>query len=340
MTPLRRLLAPLAVAALTATLTACSDDADDRPQATGETTRSSEGAPSDDDGDTAPAVWSERSAAPVAATEVGSAWFEGRIWVVGGFAADGSPLDAVQLYDPVEDAWSTGPSLPASVHHAAVVATDDALVVLGGYGGDGFGEPTDSVWTLTSDARRWSRGPSLPSPRGAGAAAWDGSRIVFGGGVGPGGLSADVWSLVGDDWTPVGELSDARDHLAAASDGEGRVWFLGGRLGSLDSNRPTVDLVDGDEVLPAGDLTEPRGGVAAFHAPGLGACLAGGEAPDRTLAFVECIDEEGETTALPPLAHPRHGLGAVFADGVAYSLLGGPEPGLAVSDVIEALPLS
>lgn len=336
MTPLRRLLA---VAALTVGLTGCSDDGDDQPEGASETIQTSERALSDDGGDAVPAAWSERSAAPVAATEVGAAWFDGRIWVVGGFAADGSPLDAVQLYDPVEDSWSTGPALPAGVHHAAVVATDDALVVLGGYGGGGFGEPTDSVWTLTSDARRWSRGPSLPSPRGAGAAAWDGSRTVFGGGVGPGGLSADVWRLAGDGWTPVGELSEARDHLAAASDGEGRVWFLGGRLGSLDSNRSTVDLVDDDEVTPVGDLTQPRGGVAAFHAPGLGACLAGGEAPDRTLAFVECIDEDGETTALPSLAHPRHGLGAVVADGVAYSLLGGPEPGLAVSNVVEALPL-
>lgn len=333
---LSRLPAVVAVA-MVIVFTGCGDDDGDSDAS--DTTAADAASPTGEDDDVTGEPWSQRTEAPTAATEVGAAWFDGRIWVIGGFAGDGSPLDSVQVYDPAADSWSTGPSLPVTVHHAAVVASDESLMVVGGYTGPRFGEPTDSVWTLTPDADDWSPGPPLPSPRGAGAGAWDGTRVVFGGGASSDGLAADVWALSADEWAPVGELSEARDHLGAASDGEGRVWFLGGRFGSLESNRATVDLVENGEVRSAGSLPTARGGAAGFHAPAVGACLAGGEEPDGTLDVVECIDSEGRTTTLSPLSQPRHGLGAAVADGVAYVLLGGPEPGLTASDAVEALPV-
>jgi hypothetical protein len=282
-------------------------------------------------------TWGARSPAPVPATEVGAAAFGDRVWVAGGFGAEGRPLDLVQVYDPAADAWEEGPPLPEPRHHAAVVAAGDDLVVVGGYVGGGFGQPTDRVLVLDGDA--WVEGPPLPASRGAGAAAWDGSRLVYAGGIGPDGLAADVWALEGGAWEPVGSLGEARDHLGAASDGEGRVWFLGGRRGTLDTNLGAVDVVSGDDVSPGGSLPTPRGGVAGFFAPGVGACLAGGESPERTFDEVECVDAEGATAALPPLELPRHGLGAVVVDGTAYVLLGGPEPALSTSATVEALPL-
>lgn len=320
-------------------LTSCGDD-DGDPDTSGTTsadvTRPAGDEPREDGAGIAQS-WSERSPAPVPATEVGAALFDERIWVVGGFDGDGRALDTVQVYDPADDSWSAGPPLPVTVHHAAVVASDDSLLVVGGFAGSGFGEPTDSVWRLLPDAADWTAGPRLPSPRGAGAGAWDGAQVVFGGGAGPDGPSADVWALSQDSWSPVGELEEARDHLGAASDGEGRVWFMGGRFGSLDSNRATVDLVDDGRVRSTRSLPTPRGGAAGFHDPAVGACLVGGEGPDGTFDAVECIDVDGRTTTLAPLGQPRHGIGAAAADGVAYILLGGPEPGLTVSDAVEAL---
>jgi hypothetical protein len=336
-----RIVPPLLAGLVVAALVACGGDDVDDVDDVGDTTTT---APSDeqvDDGvdDPGEASWSSRSAAPVAATEVGAAVVDGQVWVVGGFAGDGRPLDLVQRYDPVDDSWTEGPALPDTVHHAAVVGADGTLLVVGGYGGGGFGQPLDTVWVLEPGAESWTTGPSLPSPRGAGAAAWDGRRAVFGGGVGPDGLADDVWALSDGAWERVGELSVARDHLGAASDGDGRVWFLGGRLGTLDTNHATVDLADDTGVAPVGSLPTARGGVAGFHHPDHGACLVGGETPERTFAEVECVDDEGGTTSLPSLAVARHGLGAVVVDGVAYVLLGGPEPGLAVTDTVEALSL-
>lgn len=283
-------------------------------------------------------TWSARADAPITLTEVAAAPYGGRVWVAGGYAATGMSVTEVQVYDPATDSWSAGPPLPEGVNHSALVAAGDQLVLVGGYLGDNT--PTDAVRVLDPATGAWTDGPPLPEPRGAGAAAWDGERVVYGGGVGPDGVAGDVWALEGDAWQPLtAELVPAREHLAAASDGDGTVWFLGGRLGGIDQNQTAVDVVDGDGVTPLGDLPTGRGGVSGFHVEGVGACSAGGEGPQGTYAEVECISASGVVTTLPPLPEPRHGIGAVVLDAVAYVLLGGPEPGLTVSPTVQALGL-
>jgi hypothetical protein len=284
--------------------------------------------------------WTTRAAAPISRTEVAAGTLGGRIWVVGGMAESGAPQGEAAVYDPVADRWSAGPSLPEPVHHAAAAGDGTRLWVAGGYVGTGGSQrPTAAVWMIDSVNGRWTAGPALPSPRGAGALAWDGRRLLFAGGVGPDGVAADVFALADNQWRRLGELSPGREHLAAASDGNGTTWFLAGRLGGLATNRADVDVVVGDRVAHAGAVPTARGGVAGFAAPGLGGCVAGGEQPSGTFDNVECITAAGETATLPPLRLRRHGLGAAAVDGTVFVLLGGPEPGLTVSDTTQALRL-
>lgn len=287
-------------------------------------------------------VWTLLAQAPLPLTEVAAAAMSGQIWVVGGFDARGRAVDAVQVYEPATNAWTEGPELPEPVHHAALVSAGNELYLVGGYVGSSFDRPTAAVWRFDVATQRWVGAPPLPEPRAAGAAAWDGQRIVYGGGVGPEGLAGEVFVLeLGDAaWHRLAALSRPREHLGAASDGQGRVWFLGGREGDLDTNLATVDLVSEGRVRAAGELPTPRGGVAGFWSNAAGACLAGGEQPDGTLAAVECIDTNGAVTVLPSLAEPRHGLGAAVVDETAYVMLGGPNPGLAVSGTVQALPVA
>lgn len=278
--------------------------------------------------------WREKADAPTQRTEVGAGVLGERIWVAGGLTL-GGPTAEVAIYDPAANTWTDGPHLPEPRHHAAVAGDGEHLWVVGGY--DAGHEPTDTVWQIEKDA--WTSGPALPEPRAAGAVAWDGRRLVYAGGVGPDGLAGDVFVLQGDRWQRIGGLSTPREHLAAASDGDGTTWFLAGREGGLDTNLPDVDLVTGTDVHKAGEVPTPRGGVAGFHAPGHGGCVAGGEGTGGTFDQVECVDEDGTVSSLPKLRHSRHGLGAAVVGDVAYTLLGGPEPGLAVADVVEALRL-
>ena len=132
-------------------------------------------------------------------------------------------------------------------------------------------------------------------------------------------------------------LANPREHLAATSDGSGATFLLGGRLSGLDGNLALADLVEGGSSTTIGELPTPRGGVAAFWWPTLGACLVGGESPGGTNAQVECIDEDGDVSVFCPFsAQPRHGLGAAVVDGVAYVALGGDQPGLFVSPTVES----
>lgn len=283
--------------------------------------------------------WTDFSDAPTPVSEVAAAPFGGQVWAAGGLTEQGDATATVQIFDPTSDSWSAGPELPEAVHHAALVSTGDTLYLVGGYVGSGFASPTAAVRRLDATTGQWTDGPPLPEARAAGAAAWDGERLVYGGGVGPDGLVGDVLALTGDEWREVGQLSDAREHLAAAGDGSGRVWFLAGRTGGLDTNLGTVDLVERDDVSPLGQVPTPRGGVAGFWAPGVGACVAGGEEPDGTFADVECVDADGRVTILPALNASRHGLGAGVVGDIAYVLLGGREPGLSASGIAEGIRL-
>jgi hypothetical protein len=277
--------------------------------------------------------WSEGPEAPFARLEMATAMLDGRIWLAGGLTPDGGVSDALAVFDPATREWTDGPSLPAPVHHAALASDGERLFLIGGYREN---DPTDEVHVLDPATGTWEPGPPLPEPRGAGAASHDGSRVVYAGGVGPGGVRDDIFVLADGRWTRIGTLTRAREHLAATTDGAGRVWFLGGRQGGLDRNVGDVDLVEGGDVRRLASLSA-RGGVAAFYAPGIGACLTGGEAPSFALSTVECVDAQDRVTALPEMGERRHGHGAAVVDGVVHALLGGTVPGLSASSTTEAL---
>jgi hypothetical protein len=287
------------------------------------------------------AGWRPGPVAPVALIEGATAVHDGRIWTAGGLTADGTATDAVLVLDPATSEFTDGPALPEPMHHAALVSDGTDLWLLGGYLGDTFEQTTDAVWRLPGGAvdAAWEPGPPLPERRAAGAAVWDGARIVYGGGVGNGILGDLVFVLGAEGSAPVARLTRAREHLAAATDGEGRTWFLGGRQGGLAGNVSRVDLVVGEEVTSLGELSLARGGIAAFHWPSLGACVSGGEAPSQAYQDVECVGADGTLTTLPPMAEARHGHGAVVVDGRAYQLFGGHVPALSVSATTEVLAL-
>jgi hypothetical protein len=284
-------------------------------------------------------AWEVAGSAPFERLEMAAAAHGDVIWVVGGLNADGSATNEAWRFDPSTGQWEAGPQLPEALHHTALVSTGDELLVIGGYRGSSFSQPTDAVLRLADDAASWESATPLPDARAAGGAAWDGARIIYAGGVAPGGISRDVLSLQDGGWSLVGELSIAREHVSAASDGDGAVWVLGGRQGGLDSNLATVDYIEDGAAVGVGELPTPRGGAAAFHVPGVGACLAGGEEPSRALDAVECIGPDLTVVTLPPLAEPRHGHAAAVSAGAVHLLLGGPEPLLTASDTVQRLAL-
>ena len=326
----------LALGTLAVALAACADAprTSSEPAATVPAASSSAAEPSASVA--AELAWEVLERAPFERIEMATVAHDGEIWLLGGLNADGSASNETWRFDPGNGEWSEGPPLDTAIHHAAAVSAAGDLYVIGGYEGNTFDTPRTTVLVLNAAGDGWDEGVALPQPRAAGGAAWDGSRIVYAGGVGLG-IVSDVLALTEGEWVQLGAMRVPREHLSATSDGVGRVWLLGGRQGSLDTNTGAVDLVEGSTVTRIGELPTPRGGAAAFYLPDAGACLAGGEQPDRALDAVECVGADGSLTTLPPLAVAVHGHGAAVVEGVAYIILGGPEPLLTVSDTIQRL---
>ena len=270
-----------------------------------------------------------------------------RVFVAGGFTADGRASDAVEAFGTADERWNRRPlpRLREPLHHSAMVANAGRLYLFGGYRADG--SASSRAWFLDpdSDAFSWERLPDMPTARGAHAAALVGRVVhIIGGATGFGGSvkltrTHEAYDVDRRTWTTLPAFPEPRDHLAAAAVGD-RVFVVGGRKLSAARNTGRLDVFDARtrSWTRAPDMPTPRGGIGAAALGGR-LFVFGGEEPAGTFDETEIYDPEAETWAAgPPMPTARHGLGAAAmpVDRIAV-VAGGPEPGLTVSDVIEFL---
>jgi hypothetical protein len=283
-----------------------------------------------------PQSWRPFAPLPVAVEGAGAASFHDQLWVAGGNSADADhdPLSAVQVFDPATGRWSRGPSLPQPVGEAGVVSTGRSLYVIGG--GRAPDTPLATVYRLDDPGGRWTADAPLPQARISGAAAYDGTRILYAGGVGPDREDhGDVFAFQNGAWQAMGSLHQPRDNLAAASDGQGSVWFLGGSNPARKLYR-TVERVRGGEVVQLGNLFVAVRTPAAVWWPGAGACLIGGEGDPS--GRVSCLARPEKAWDPPVLSQPRAGLAAAIVGDHVYTA-GGYFGSTPASRVTEAIPV-
>jgi hypothetical protein len=315
-----------------------------------------------------PPKWQRETDLPEPLEAAGVTVFGDAVWVVGGNAPSaGRPkLDKVWFY---KNGWQPGPKLPVRLDSVAVVSDGKQLFVVGGQTSDSKGNNVKisrDVWFLDGpDDDSWQKlNPPLPDERSGGAAAWDGQRLVFAGGLnhqdrnGDGNVDeaetvnrADVWVWEGKgEWRKIGQLQRQREDLVAASDGNGRVWFLGGADVQGENRRMplgAVDLVEKDRITQLPDIDPVRSSSAVWIAD-RGVCLFGGMTKDSETNKVVCLPETASQSPtgrpLPPLTLPRAGMGAAVQDKTIWLVGGfGPErkngPGRAGLSIVEVLVL-
>jgi hypothetical protein len=314
-------------------------------------------------------TWQRETDLPEPLEAAGVTVFGDAVWVVGGNAPSaGRPaLDKVWFY---ENGWQPGPKLPVRLDSMSVASDGKRLFAVGGQTTDSKGgsrKISGDVWVLDGPADdSWEVLNRLPEERASGAVAWDGQRLVFAAGVthpdlnGDGKVEsinhADVWVWEGKgEWRKIGQLQRKREELVAASDGKGRVWFLGGADVSEKHRRMplgAVDLVEEDRITPLSDIDPVRSSAAVWLAD-RGVCLFGGmtrtPAGPKGTSKVVCVPETARPSPtlrpMPPLTLPRAGLGAAvrgktiwLAGGFGQERKNGPgREGLAV---VESLVLS
>ena len=309
-----------------------------------------------------PPKWQPATDLPEPLEAAGVAAFGGAIWVIGGDAPSaGRPaLDKVWVY---KNGWQRGPSLPVRLDSMSVASDGKRLFVVGGRTSDSEGgnsKISRDVWVLDSpDDDSWKVLNRLPEERAGGAVAWDGQRLVFAGGVSRRDLNGDgteenvnhdeVWVWEGKgEWRELGQLQRQREDLVAASDGNGRVWFLGGAdVDEEDRRVPlgAVDLVEKASITPLSDI-DPVRSSSAVWLPDRGACLFGGVTRTTLTNKVVCVPETASPSPtvrpLPPMTLPRAGMGAAVQGGTIWLAGGfGPErkngpgrPGLSIVEVL------
>ena len=106
-------------------------------------------------------AWQELRNAPLRASTPGRRRWTGRFGCSAGLGVNSSSTTA-KAYDPVIDAWKTGPGLPLPLHHVTAVTYKGDPVVIGGWvpnGSDLTAETSDRVFALAQTAR----GRSCPS---------------------------------------------------------------------------------------------------------------------------------------------------------------------------------
>ncbi len=283
--------------------------------------------------------WRKLSPVPTPRTEVGAALMGGRIFVMGGFAADGTTVPTVEAYNIATDRWSARSAMPLAVNHPMAASTEDAIYLVGGHTAEG--PPTDRAFAFANG--RWRELPPMPEPRAAGGAAVvDGLLYVVGGVALEGhGTRTLVFDIEANRWSVGAGLIAPRDHLGVAAV-EGSVYAVGGRtvaftgnLGASESYDPGVDVWT---ALP--EMPTPRGGIAAAAAGGLIVAL-GGEEEGGTFDEAEAFDvATGAWRSLPPMPTARHGLGVVSDGATIFAVAGGTEPGLSVTGALEAIDVA
>jgi len=118
-------------------------------------------------------TWQTKTPLPTAVQGYGCAVVDKKIFIIGGSREPTSPGTSIivnnnQVYDTVNDRWSTASSLPTATSYGAAAATQGFLAPQGIYYIGGFtgGAFTGQVRMLNLANNSWSIAESMPNPRG------------------------------------------------------------------------------------------------------------------------------------------------------------------------------
>ena len=241
--------------------------------------------------------WTTSASAPIPFNHFQATEYQGLVWVIGAFETNSfpneDPADSIWVFDPANDVWMEGPSIPAARRRgsAGLVVHDDKFYVIGGNtighnGGyvawfDEF-DPATGTWTQLADA---------PRARDHHHSAVVGDQLFVVGGRlsgGPGGTFApliaevDVYDFTTDTWSTLPAASNLPTPRAASA-----VAVFGG------------------EVL-----------------------VIGGEGNGQAYDTVEALNPLTNLwSTLAPLNHARHGTQAIVSGPGVFVAAGSPNQG-------------
>ncbi len=244
--------------------------------------------------------WTKVAPFPDPTPELIGAEANGKMYVFGGLLGR-DVKGVVYEYDPAADRWTRKKNMPLPAHHVMAAGYRGKIYLFGGGGrtepGGGDWVPLNNSWEYDPVADSWKALAPMPTPRGAGVAVEVGGKIYVMGGasVHPGAKvvslaygsphrsvdANEAYDPATNTWQTRSPMPTARNHLAGGAV-NGKIFVLGGRVGSVFVNASGTDLVE--EYDPATDswgfagarMPSPRSGVAGGTYGGK-VYVAGGE---------------------------------------------------------------
>ncbi len=228
--------------------------------------------------------WSQAPSLPEALHHAGTATFEGRLFVAGGYVVGTdsawSETDKVWSLASGDDEWRAEPSLGNRRGAHGLAATGSRLVA---FGGTSDGQVVGSVEILQAGTDDWRPAPPMSTAREhTAAAALDGRVYAIAGRAG--GLETNLKTVESFDpsafnggWRDEPSLTTPRGGIGAAPVGEA-ICVVGGEAtsGTIGS----VECLRGGAWMASGGLAEPRHGLGVVAGDvGRLHVLAGGPQP-------------------------------------------------------------
>jgi hypothetical protein len=228
---------------------------------------SASGAVYDPDTDT----WSPIAEAPMARMSAAVGFINGKLYVAGGWDANGDPVQEVDIYDPATDSWNIGaPSPIAQGGGVAHAVLNGKLYLVGGCSNGACSSTLTTVQVYNPLADKWSVAADYPVAVTFAACAGIKDKLYCAGNIAStvegGGYAYDP---AGGSWSPIADMPTPQA-AAIYAEANGRLMIAGGLDSSAAITNATLaydPVTDSwDTSLPRMRRTVTRGaGVCGFY---------------------------------------------------------------------------
>ncbi|GAB5536693.1 MAG: hypothetical protein Rubg2KO_29420 [Rubricoccaceae bacterium] len=260
--------------------------------------------------------WSSAPSMGTARTGASGVVLDGRLYVMGGADASGTPLSTAEVFDPTTG-WESIEDLNDARVDAAAAVLNGQIILMGGRGRSG--EAINKVEVYDAQLDRWESFEDLDEEReGLGAVAFEGRLFAFGGADDDGGLLNTVEAYT-SDWESYPEwvLAPPRARFGIVAFEEA-VILAGGFSTFGPLTRVDRYLPEQASTVSLPPLSVARGGITLASALGVLFAIGGRDASDAVRADVEVLHPDaGSWIPIAPLPQAREGaLSAVIGDDV------------------------
>ncbi|MET8942711.1 carboxypeptidase regulatory-like domain-containing protein [Streptomyces sp. NPDC004542] len=219
--------------------------------------------------DTATATWGSLPDMSYKREAPQAVYLYGKLYVFGGWTADYSATDTVEIYDTVKKTWTAGARMPQAVAKAGLAVVDGRIYLIGGCLETAQGCVLRTVQVYDPLTDTWSTGTDYPSAGGWYSCGTVEGKIYCAGGLRRVGTS-DVSLKTGyvfdpgkAAWSPITDLP-ATSYASAGVVANGRLLMSGGYWdGSLTNAGYAYDpATDAWTPLPNANQAVARAGAA------------------------------------------------------------------------------